>query len=198
MLKEEITPNNLINYLNNVDDVKELKYQNNKNYIPNDSFLERIQKINNKVSEYMNIIDSDEFNNLDLNNSLEKKLHDDILNELSICKEELDILVECVNNYNKMKIKHNEKINKSKYENGFNIFKNNYELFKSFKNNKDTIDINTVPDVFKYMYFIYEKLNIQDNENIEDTYKRFIELYNNNTDNQYYKNSLWNNIFNDF
>ena len=40
MFKEEITPNNLINYLNNVDDVKELKYQNNKNYIPNDSFLE--------------------------------------------------------------------------------------------------------------------------------------------------------------
>ena len=52
-----------------------------------------------------------------------------------------------------------------------------------------------IPDVFKYMYFIYDNLNIDEKDNEKDILDKFIYLYNKNTNNNYYKKSLWNDIF---
>lgn len=189
MLNEEITPNNLINYLNNTEDVKEMKYKQSNNYKPNDSFLKRIETLNRKISEYITIVESDDFINLNLNDDNEKKLHDDIIKELNDNKNELEMLIKSVQNYNEMKEKHIKKINKINYENQMKIFKENYKIYKNMKNNKE------IPDVFKYMYFIYDNLNISENDNEKDILNQFVYLYNKNTNNVYYKQSLWNNVF---
>ena len=75
------------------------------------------------------------------------------------------------------------------YENQLNIFKDNYEIYKKMKNERE------IPDVFKYMYFIYDNLNIDEKDNDKDILDKFIYLYNKNTNNNYYKKSLWNDIF---
>lgn len=189
MLNEEITPNNLINYLNQQEDIKEMKYKQANNHKPNDSFLKRIETLNKKISEYITIIESDDFNNLNLNDNNEKKLHDDIIKELRDKKDELEILKNSIKNYDEMKEKHTKKINKMNYENQLSIFKDNYEIYKKMKNEGE------IPDVFKYMYFIYDNLNIDEKDNEKDILDKFIYLYNKNTNNNYYKKSLWNDIF---
>ena len=189
MLNEEITPNNLINYLNQQEDIKELKYKPKSDYKQNDSFLKRIETLNKKISEYITIIESDDFNNLNLNDSNEKKLHDDIIKELRDKKDELEILKNSIKNYDEMKEKHAKKINKMNYENQLNIFKDNYEIYKKMKNEEE------IQDVFKYMYFIYDNLNIDEKDNEKDILDKFIYLYNKNTNNIHYKKSLWNDIF---
>ena len=65
----------------------------------------------------------------------------------------------------------------------------NYEIYKKMKNEGE------IPYVFKYMYFIYDNLNIDEKDNEKDILDKFIYLYNKNTNNNYYKKSLWNDIF---
>ena len=85
MLKEEITPENLLNYMNNQEDIKEKKYYERKNSNrKNKDFVQEIKSLNEKIEEILNIVESEDFKNLNLDNIEEKKLYDEILEELKI------------------------------------------------------------------------------------------------------------------
>ena len=109
ILKEEITPENLINYLNNQEDIREKKFSNNEflnNKKKEYNFTDEIKDLNKKIEELLSIVESADFKNLNLDNKDEKKLHDEILDELQNYKDKIEILLNAEKNYLEMKEKH--------------------------------------------------------------------------------------------
>lgn len=175
MLKEEITPENLLNYLNNQEDIKEKKYYESKNLnIKNQDFIQEIKSLNEKIEELLDIVESEDFKSLNLNNAEEKKLHNSILEELQIYKDKIEILQNAEKNYNDMKEKQIKKMEKNKNENLKNIFKENFKLYEKFK--KEKMENLQIPEFFKFIFSIFDKININKTE--EEQIEEFIKLYN--------------------
>lgn len=157
MLKEEITPENLLNYMNNQEDIKEKKYYERKNSnCKNKDFVQEIKSLNEKIEEILNIVESDDFKKLNLDNVEEKKLYSEILEELQIYKDKIEILQNAEKNYLEMKEKHEKKIEKNKFENFKNIFYENFKLYEKFK--KEKKDMKNIPENFKKLYSLYEQV----------------------------------------
>lgn len=176
ILKEEITPENLINYLNNQEDIREKKFSNNEflnNKKKEYNFTDEIKDLNKKIEELLSIVESADFKNLNLENKDEKKLHDEILDELQNYKDKIEILLNAEKNYLEMKEKHKTKIEKLKYENYKNIFKENFKLYEKFK--KENKDISSIPEFFKPLFIAYEGIDFEKTE--EEQIKDFIKIY---------------------
>lgn len=176
--EDEDTPDNILNSM--VDDKQKQKIN---------PMLDKIKSINDKITDLLNIIDSDDFKNLNDNVKAERDLKDQIIKELENSKKDLEGLKSSQENNIKSNIEHSERIKKERYEIQKNNFIYNYGIYKKLKN-----DNLPIPEPFIYSFKIYdivESLNLDD----KDKLNKFIELYNSNYDN---KRDIKKDMFNVF
>lgn len=164
MLHEEKEPLDLLNIMEDEEDVLVSRYQNKTT----DYLQQEIDKIINDVNQLITITESKEFKTLDLKDENQKKLYNDILKEIETKREKIQILLNSLDNMQKMKEKHKRKKEEQLKQNQLNIFKYNKELYLKFKNE------NLIPESFKDIYEIFEKIV---NLNIQTEEKQF-EYYN--------------------
>lgn len=166
MLQEERQPLDLLNTMENEENILELRYKNKtSNYLQ-----QEINKVSENVNQLITITESEEFKALDLEDENQKKLYNDILKEIEKKREDIQILLNSLDNMQKMKEKHKKKKEEQNKKNQLNTFKYNKELYLKFKNEEKNPAFE-IPKPFIGIYDIFEKIY---NLKIYDDEKQFI------------------------
>ena len=160
---EEVKPSKLI---------KEQKYYNEK---VKDPIKTKYNKLTTKMNKIIEIVESEDFKKLDLsikeNNDFAEMLKQEIkkiIIEMNDLKNTLKNTRDITNKQEQLNEEETKQIQ-------YNVFIENYKIYKKFKETKSDI-----PEVFSYIFTIYDK--VENIENLEDKFNKFIILYNDNYD----------------
>ena len=142
-----------------------------------DPLREKYKNLNKKMNSIIEIIESDDFKSLDLNIKENEEFVKNIKNKILSIIDELKELKNTLDNTKDITIEQKKINNEDIEKNRRNVYNENYKIYKQIKENNEEI-----PEIFKYIFSIYE---INESKTYNNNYEKlndFIKLYNDNYD----------------